>query len=115
MSEPTEDWADDVPEKLGELTINGSDPSAAIYTSVSSFEELGLDASLLKGIYAMGFQKPSKIQETALPMLLANPPKNLIGQSQAGTGKTAAFVLSMLSRVDFTQKVPQAVCLAPSR
>lgn len=55
----------------------------------------------------MGFNAPSKIQETALPTLLANPPQNLIAQSQSGTGKTAAFVLAMLSRVDPTKNFPQ--------
>mgnify|MGYP001456827425 FL=1 len=40
----------------------------------------------------MGFNAPSKIQETALPTLLADPPQNMIAQSQSGTGKTAAFV-----------------------
>lgn len=77
----------------------------------------------------MGFNAPSKIQvkfrilnfmndtnqlavlyqETALPMLLANPPQNMIAQSQSGTGKTAAFVLAMLSRVDTTKNYVQ-VC-----
>ena len=55
----------------------------------------------------MGFNRPSKIQETALPMLLADPPQNMIAQSQSGTGKTAAFVLAMLSRVNPEQKWPQ--------
>jgi len=63
----------------------------------------------------MGFSKPSKIQERALPLLLANPPTNMIGQSQSGTGKTAAFVLTMLSRIDFSKNKTQALCLAPSR
>lgn len=64
----------------------------------------------------MNFKKPSKIQEKALPLLLSNPPQNMIGQSQSGTGKTAAFVLNMLSRLDLTQNSPpQALCLAPSR
>lgn len=63
----------------------------------------------------MGFRKPSKIQERALPLLLANPPQNLIGQSQSGTGKTAAFVLNMLSRIDLDKKAPQALVLAPTR
>lgn len=62
---------------------------------------------LLQGIYSLGFNAPSKIQETALPTLLANPPQNLIAQSQSGTGKTAAFVLAMLSRVDSSKNYPQ--------
>jgi ATP-dependent RNA helicase DDX19/DBP5 len=63
----------------------------------------------------MNFRKPSKIQERALPLLLRNPPQNLIGQSQSGTGKTAAFVLNILSRVDLSTNKPQALVLAPSR
>jgi ATP-dependent RNA helicase DDX19/DBP5 len=63
----------------------------------------------------MNFRKPSKIQERALPLLLHNPPMNLIGQSQSGTGKTAAFVLNMLNRVDLSTENPQALVLAPSR
>ena len=63
----------------------------------------------------MNFRKPSKIQERALPLLLMNPPKNLIGQSQSGTGKTAAFVLNMLTRVDLSTIQPQALVLAPTR
>uniref|UniRef100_A0A2C9JI70 RNA helicase n=1 Tax=Biomphalaria glabrata TaxID=6526 RepID=A0A2C9JI70_BIOGL len=62
---------------------------------------------LLKGVYDMGFNAPSKIQETALPTLLADPPTNMIAQSQSGTGKTAAFVLTMLSRVDVSKNYPQ--------
>jgi ATP-dependent RNA helicase DDX19/DBP5 len=62
----------------------------------------------------MGFNSPSKIQEAALPLLLAKEPQNLIAQSQSGTGKTAAFVLAMLSRVDPTQNYPQVLCLSPT-
>lgn len=67
----------------------------------------------------MNFRKPSKVQEKTLPLLILNPPTNLIGQSQSGTGKTAAFVLNILHRVDLStpqaQKTPQALVLAPSR
>ena len=59
----------------------------------------------------MGFNRPSKIQEKGLPLLLADPPSNLIAQSQSGTGKTAAFVLAMLSRVDPAKKHPQVRAL----
>lgn len=63
----------------------------------------------------MGFRKPSKIQEKALPLLLINPPTNMIAQSQSGTGKTAAFSLNILSRIDLSILAPQAFVLAPSR
>lgn len=63
----------------------------------------------------MGFRKPSKIQERALPLLLKDPPQNLIGQSQSGTGKTAAFVLNMLVKIDLSTDAPQCLVLAPTR
>ncbi|EIW72168.1 hypothetical protein TREMEDRAFT_72673 [Tremella mesenterica DSM 1558] len=96
------------------LVDQQADPNSPLY-SVKSFEALPLHEDLLKGIYACGFKKPSKIQEKALPLLLNNPPRNLIGQSQSGTGKTAAFTLNMLSRVDPSNATPQALCLCPSR
>ena len=65
-------------------------------------------------ILGMGFNAPSKIQETALPTLLADPPQNMIAQSQSGTGKTASFVLAMLSRVDSANSYPQVLCLSPT-
>ncbi|KAI7868648.1 P-loop containing nucleoside triphosphate hydrolase protein [Spinellus fusiger] len=96
------------------LADQQADPDSPLY-SVKSFEDLGLSQELLTGLYEMKFSKPSKIQERALPLLLANPPKNMIGQSQSGTGKTAAFVLTMLTRIDMNVKQPQAICVAPSR
>ncbi|KAF5376166.1 hypothetical protein D9757_009321 [Collybiopsis confluens] len=104
------------------LADQQADSASPLY-SVKTFEELGLHQDLLKGIYDMGFSKPSKIQERALPLLLSNPPTNMIGQSQSGTGKTAAFVLTMLSTsLALGCTLPalidspfQALCLAPSR
>ncbi|KDR78829.1 hypothetical protein GALMADRAFT_1271862 [Galerina marginata CBS 339.88] len=101
-----------------EVTVTLADqqgnPNSPLY-SAKTFQELGLHPDLLKGLFSMGFDKPSKIQEKALPLLLSDPPTNMIGQSQSGTGKTAAFVLTMLSRVDYNLHKPQALCLAPSR
>ncbi|PWY75097.1 ATP-dependent RNA helicase dbp5 [Aspergillus heteromorphus CBS 117.55] len=91
--------------KLSDLQ---DDPNNPLF-SVKNFEDLGLDPRILQGLSAMNFRKPSKIQERALPLLLGNPPKNLVGQSQSGTGKTAAFVLNILSQD------PQALILAPTR
>lgn len=71
---------------------------------------------VLEGLNALKFLKPSKVQEKALPLMLADPPRNMIAQSQSGTGKTAAFVTTVLSRVDFNEpNKPQALLLAPSR
>jgi len=95
-----------------------ADPNNPLY-SAKSFEQLNLKPEVLKGVTGMNFRTPSKVQERTLPLLLMNPPKNLIGQSQSGTGKTAAFVLNILSRVDIStpemQRSPQALVLAPSR
>lgn len=96
------------------LADQQADPDSPLY-SAKNFSDLGLHPDLLKGIYAMKYTKPSKIQERALPLLLQNPPRNMIGQSQSGTGKTAAFVLTMLSRIDYSLQAPQAIALAPSR
>ncbi|XP_011194870.1 DEAD-box helicase Dbp80 [Zeugodacus cucurbitae] len=96
-----------------DLEVQRKDPKSPLH-SVKTFEALHLKPELLKGIYAMGFNAPSKIQETALPTLLADPPQNMIAQSQSGTGKTAAFVLAMLSRVDTKLDFPQVLCISPT-
>ncbi|KAG7214189.1 hypothetical protein KM043_001535 [Ampulex compressa] len=100
-------------ETTKDIEIQRKNPTSPLY-SVKTFEALHLQPALLKGVYAMGFNAPSKIQETALPTLLADPPQNMIAQSQSGTGKTAAFVLAMLSRVDTSKEYPQVLCLSPT-
>lgn len=71
---------------------------------------------ILKGLLSLNFLKPSKVQGKSLPLMLSNPPRNMLAQSQSGTGKTAAFVTLTLSRVDFSRPdQPQALILAPSR
>nr|CAH7742771.1 unnamed protein product [Callosobruchus chinensis] len=100
-------------ENKNSVEVQRKDPKSPLY-SIKAFEALNLTPNLLKGVYGMGFNAPSKIQETALPTLLADPPQNLIAQSQSGTGKTAAFVLAMLSRVDVSKSYPQVLCLSPT-
>uniref|UniRef100_K7FCW1 RNA helicase n=1 Tax=Pelodiscus sinensis TaxID=13735 RepID=K7FCW1_PELSI len=107
-------------DTTNQVEVLQRDPTSPLY-SVKSFEELRLKPQLLQGVYAMGFNRPSKIQENALPpcflLLLGSAedsPQNLIAQSQSGTGKTAAFVLAMLSRVEPGNKYPQCLCLSPT-
>lgn len=95
------------------VEVQRKDPNSPLF-SVKTFEELKLRPELLKGVYTIGFDLPSKIQETALPTLLADPPQNMIAQSQSGTGKTAAFILASLSRVDENLKYPQVLILSPT-
>lgn len=96
------------------LTDLQADPNDPLY-SIKDFNDLNLSTELQKGIASLSFHKPSKIQERALPILMKDPPTNMIGQSQSGTGKTAAFVLNILSRIDISLVQPQALVLAPSR
>lgn len=93
-----------------------ADPSTP-YHSAATFEEIGLPETLLKGVYALKFNKPSKIQASSLPMILPadGAYRNLIAQGHTGSGKTACFVLSMLSRVDDTVAKTQALCVVPTR
>lgn len=102
----------DVEVKLSDLQ---NDTHSPLY-SVSNFEDLNLPQEIMNGLLAMNYRKPSKIQEKALPLMLADPPQNMIAQSQSGTGKTGAFVLAVLSRIDLSKPdQPQALILAPSR
>ncbi|XP_023218155.1 DEAD-box helicase Dbp80-like [Centruroides sculpturatus] len=96
-----------------DVEVQRKNPNSPLY-SVKSFEELNLRPELLRGVYEMGFNAPSKIQETTLPTLLANPPQNMIAQSQSGTGKTAAFLLAGLNRVDPDKRFPQVLILSPT-
>ncbi|PAA66582.1 hypothetical protein BOX15_Mlig033472g1, partial [Macrostomum lignano] len=97
----------------GELEVQQRNPNSPLH-SVKAFEQLNLSPKLIRGIYQMGFMRPSRIQEKALPALVADPPINMIAQSQSGTGKTAAFLLTMLSRVDPNENYCQCLCLAPT-
>jgi ATP-dependent RNA helicase DDX19/DBP5 len=104
-------------ESKGErLRIIQNDPSQTHLTSAKTFQELNLPKHLMEAIFAMGFDRPSAIQEEALPRILANPPHNLIGQAQSGSGKTVAFTLGMLFRIVVdTPATTQALCVSPTR
>ena len=79
-----------------------------------SFNELGLKESSLKAIAKMGFESPSEIQSQAIPVLMSGD-VDFIGQAQTGSGKTAAFVLPLLEKLDFKSPNLQAIVLAPTR
>jgi ATP-dependent RNA helicase DeaD len=78
-----------------------------------SFAELGLDPAVLEAVTAIGYETPTPIQAQSIPALLAG--KHLLGVAQTGTGKTAAFALPLLSRIDATVNEPQILVLAPTR
>lgn len=77
------------------------------------FADLNLSEPLLRVLKELGYESPSPIQAATIPLLLNNA--DVLGQAQTGTGKTAAFALPILSRIDIKQTTPQALVLAPTR
>ncbi|MEB3234518.1 MAG: DEAD/DEAH box helicase [Cyanobacteriota bacterium] len=93
-----------------DLRADAQQDSAA---SGSGFDRFGFSAPLLKALQAIGYKEPSPIQSAAIPELLLG--RDLVGQAQTGTGKTAAFALPMLARLDPELRKPQVLVLAPTR
>ena len=81
---------------------------------MKTFAELGVEPKLLQAIQEMGFELPMPIQEMVIPHLL-NKEGDVVGLAQTGTGKTAAFGLPVLQRIDVDREVPQALIIAPTR
>ncbi len=79
----------------------------------TKFSDLGLAPDVLKAIEEVGYDSPSPIQEGMIPYVLDG--RDVLGQAQTGTGKTAAFALPVLSRIDLNIKKPQVLVLAPTR
>lgn len=78
-----------------------------------TFSDLGLGEKVLKALSDVGYETPSAIQAATIPTLLSG--RDVVGLAQTGTGKTAAFALPILDRLDVSQKTPQALVLAPTR
>ncbi|AXF85454.1 ATP-dependent RNA helicase DeaD [Ephemeroptericola cinctiostellae] len=78
-----------------------------------SFADLTLSEPLLRSLHDIGYEYPSPIQAATIPTLLGG--RDVLGQAQTGTGKTAAFALPILSNIDMAQTAPQALVLAPTR
>jgi ATP-dependent RNA helicase DeaD len=85
----------------------------SLESPVLLFSDLNLSAPLLQALKDVGYEAPSPIQAATIPLLLANG--DVLGQAQTGTGKTAAFALPILSRIDIRQTTPQALVLTPTR
>src|ERR671914_2019401 len=80
---------------------------------MTSFRDLGLSEPSLEALAHLGYERPTPIQEQAIPPLLEG--RDVIGQAQTGTGKTAAFGLPLLESVDPTEDDVQALVLTPTR
>ncbi len=94
-------------------TINTTEKEDREIISYDSFDDMGLKMKLLRGIYAYGFEKPSKIQKIGIMPITKG--YDIIGQSQSGTGKTGTFLIGTLQRIDPELKQTQALILAPTR
>ncbi len=81
--------------------------------TLPSFSELGLSAPVLEALDKIGYETPSPIQAEMIPYVLEG--RDVLGQAQTGTGKTAAFALPILSRIDTKIKTPQVLVLTPTR
>jgi ATP-dependent RNA helicase DeaD len=90
-------------------------PTAASESSspASGFRDLNLDPAVLQALTDVGYEMPTPIQAATIPPLLAGA--DLLGQAQTGTGKTAAFALPVLSKIDTGRAQPQALVLVPTR
>lgn len=80
-----------------------------------SFIDLGVRADLVKAVEEMGFENPMPIQEKVIPVLLGDESRDVVALAQTGTGKTAAFGLPVIQRIDTTLSRPQALVIAPTR
>ena len=78
-----------------------------------NFDDMNLREELLRGVYAYGFEKPSAIQQRAIVPITSG--RDVIVQSQSGTGKTAVFCLGSLQTIDLSLREPQVLVLSPTR
>ena len=94
--------------------INNEDDYDASF-EINNFDELEglIDSNILRGIYSYGFEKPSPIQKKSIKPLISG--RDTIAQAQSGTGKTAAFSVGILSKIDLTENNTQALILSPTK
>ena len=81
---------------------------------MKTFEQLGVASEIIKAIHELGFEQSMPVQEEVIPLLLAKT-RDIIALAQTGTGKTAAFGLPIIQKIDAKQRVPQALILCPTR
>lgn len=81
--------------------------------SYETFDDMNLPENLLRGIYSYGFERPSAIQQKGIKPIATG--RDILGQAQSGTGKTATFCIGSMTRIDPTLKAPQVLVLTPTR
>jgi len=95
------------------LASEAPDLEDSVAEPENGFANFGFAPELLQALVDIGYQQPSPIQKAAIPELLLG--RDLVGQAQTGTGKTAAFALPLLTAIDPNQRTPQVLVLAPTR
>jgi len=100
-------------EQTGPRDHDSFDESECNVQAIPSFDEMGLNTLLLRGIYSYGFERPSAIQQRAIVPFINGG--DVIAQAQSGTGKTGAFTIGTLQRIDFSSRTCQALVLSPTR
>ncbi len=110
--ETSKDLSNDASNQSSDQEPN-ENPDDNANSSTATFADLGIHELVLKSVEEAGYETPSAIQAETIPHLLEG--KDLIGQAQTGTGKTAAFSLPLLSRLDLSSKDTQILVLAPTR
>ncbi|GLC42309.1 hypothetical protein PLESTB_000661100 [Pleodorina starrii] len=110
MAVSAEDWKTRLNLPPKDARVRTEDVTA---TKGNEFEDYFLKRELLMGIFEKGFEKPSPIQEESIPIALAG--RDILARAKNGTGKTAAFCIPVLERVDPTRPVIQALLLVPTR
>ena len=121
MTQPSACESFACPADINASPDSGSSPTAETPSPTDSpapvpaggFEGFGLSSPLVEAVVACGYTTPSPIQKAAIPELMLG--RDLVGQAQTGTGKTAAFALPLLSRLDPSQRTPQVLVLTPTR
>jgi len=103
-------WRDEIVQPPKDTRVQTEDVTA---TKGHEFEDYYLKKELLMGIFEKGFEKPSPIQEEAIPIILAG--KDVLARAKNGTGKTAAFIIPSLELVDHTLNAIQILMLVPTR
>ncbi|WVN90735.1 ATP-dependent RNA helicase VAD1 [Cryptococcus depauperatus CBS 7841] len=109
-SSASEDWKKGLIAPPKDLRPQTEDVTA---TQGSKFEDFGLRRELLMGIYTSGFEKPSPIQEQAIPVALTG--RDILARAKNGTGKTASFIIPTLNRINTSLSHIQALILVPTR
>lgn len=120
MQNPSNSWIEETEanhftqdKMIGTTQTNQTQNNSVTIKYYDKFDDMNLKENLLRGIFAYGFEIPSKIQQCCIPIIASR--NDLIAQSQAGTGKTGAFTTGILQVINENELYPQAIVISPTR